>query len=42
MLIKANGIQLNYELSGKEKAQVVMLGHSLGSGLVMWNLSSNP
>ncbi len=37
MLIKANGIQMNYELSGKKNAPVVMLSHSLGSSLVMWN-----
>ncbi len=36
MLIKANGILLNYELTGKEGAPVVVLSHSLGSGLVMW------
>ena len=38
MLIKANGIQMNYELSGKKDAPVVILSHSLGSSLVMWNL----
>ena len=37
MLIKANGIQMNHELSGQESGQVVMLRHSLGSSLVMWN-----
>ena len=37
MLIKANGIQINYELSGKKGAPVVALSHSLGSSLVMWN-----
>ncbi len=37
MLIKANGIQMNYELSGKKGASVVMLSHSLGSSLLMWN-----
>ena len=37
MLIKVNGIQMNYELSGQENGQVVMLSHSLGSSLVMWN-----
>lgn len=36
MQIKTNGIQSNYELSGKEGAPVVVLSHSLGSGLVMW------
>jgi 3-oxoadipate enol-lactonase len=37
MLIKANGIQMNYELSGKKEAPVTMLSHSLGSSLLMWN-----
>jgi 3-oxoadipate enol-lactonase len=37
MLIKANGIQINYELSGKKDAPPVILSHSLGSSLVMWN-----
>ena len=37
MRIKANGIQINYELSGKKGAPVVVLGHSLASSLVMWN-----
>jgi 3-oxoadipate enol-lactonase len=36
MLIKANGIQMNYELSGKKEAPVAMLSHSLGSSLLMW------
>ena len=37
MLINANGIQINYELSGKEDAPVVVLSHSLGCSMVMWN-----
>jgi 3-oxoadipate enol-lactonase len=37
MFIKANSIQMNYELSGRKKAPVIMLSHSLGSSLVMWN-----
>jgi len=37
MRIKANGIQINYELSGRKDAPVVVLSHSLGSSLVMWN-----
>jgi len=37
MLIKANGIQVNYELSGKEDSPFVILSHSLGSSLLMWN-----
>ena len=36
MRIKANGIQINYELSGKEKAPVVALSHSLACSLAMW------
>ena len=36
MKIKANGIHMNYQLSGKEDAPVVMLGHSLASSLAMW------
>jgi 3-oxoadipate enol-lactonase len=35
--IKANHIQINYELSGKEEAPVVALSHSLACSLVMWN-----
>jgi 3-oxoadipate enol-lactonase len=41
MRIKANGIQMNYELSGKKGAQVVILSHSLSSSLVMWNPQMN-
>jgi len=37
MLIKANGIQMNCELSRKRDAPVVMLSHSLGANLLMWN-----
>jgi 3-oxoadipate enol-lactonase len=37
MKIKANGIQMNYQLSGRENAPVVVLSHSLGSSLAMWN-----
>lgn len=37
MLIKANGIQMNYELSGRKDAAVVVLSHSLGSSLTMWD-----
>ena len=37
MLIKANGIQMNYELSGKKEGEVALLSHSLGSSLVMWH-----
>ena len=37
MRIKANGIQINYELSGKKGAPVVVLSHSVSSSLLMWN-----
>jgi 3-oxoadipate enol-lactonase len=37
MLINANGIRMNYELSGNKNAPVVMLSHSLGSSLAMWD-----
>ncbi len=37
MRIKTNGIQMNYELSGKRGSPVVVLSHSLASSLVMWN-----
>ncbi len=36
MLIEANGIKINYEISGKQSGEVVMLSHSLGSSLAMW------
>jgi len=35
--MKANGIQMNYELSGKKESPVIVLSHSLASSLVMWN-----
>jgi 3-oxoadipate enol-lactonase len=37
MKILANGIQLNYELTGQQEAPMVMLSHSLASSMVMWN-----
>lgn len=37
MKIEANGIQINYELSGKTDAPVVMLSHSLACSMLMWN-----
>ena len=37
MRIKANNIQINYELSGKKNAPIVALSHSLASSLIMWN-----
>jgi len=36
MVITANGIRMNYEISGKEGAPIAVLSHSLGSSLVMW------
>ena len=36
MLIDANGIRINYELSGKEDAPLVVLSHSLACSRVMW------
>jgi 3-oxoadipate enol-lactonase len=37
MRIKANTIQMNYELSGRKGAPIVVLSHSLSSSLLMWN-----
>jgi 3-oxoadipate enol-lactonase len=37
MRIKANAIQVNYELSGKKGAPVVVLSHSLSASLLMWH-----
>ena len=37
MKVEANGIQINYELSGKHDAPTVILSHSLGTSLKMWN-----
>ncbi|MGD9259881.1 MAG: alpha/beta hydrolase, partial [Desulfobacterales bacterium] len=37
MKIHANGIQMNYKLTGKTDAPVVMLSHSLACSMVMWN-----
>jgi len=37
MLVKANNIQINYELSGRKDGPVVVFSHSLGSSLVMWH-----
>jgi len=36
MKINANGIDIEYQLSGQEGAPVVMLSHSLASSMVMW------
>jgi 3-oxoadipate enol-lactonase len=35
--VHANGIDINYEISGKPGAPVVVLSHSLGSSRIMWN-----
>ena len=37
MKIKANGIHMHYDLSGKTNAPFVVLSHSLASSLVMWD-----
>jgi 3-oxoadipate enol-lactonase len=37
MRIKAGAIQVNYELTGKDDGPVVVLSHSLGSSMVMWD-----
>jgi 3-oxoadipate enol-lactonase len=35
--LKANDIEINCEVSGKQDAPVVVLSHSLGSSLAIWN-----
>ena len=42
MFIEANGIKMNYELSGKEKAPVVVLSHSLACSMLMWTPQLEP
>ncbi|MGD8291088.1 MAG: alpha/beta fold hydrolase [Desulfobacterales bacterium] len=37
MKILVNDIQINYKMTGREGAPVVMLSHSLASSMVMWN-----
>jgi len=37
MRIHANRLDLNYELSGRDGAPVVMLSHSLASSMLMWS-----
>ena len=37
MKIEANGIQINFELSRKKDAPVVVLSHSLACSMVMWD-----
>ena len=41
MLIEANGIKVNCELSGKKQAPVVVLGHSLACSMLMWRPQLN-
>lgn len=36
MQINANGIQINYKLSGKEDAPMLVMCHSLACSMVMW------
>ena len=36
MMIKTNGIEMNYELSKEKDAPVVVLSHSLACSMVMW------
>ena len=36
MIIEANGVKINYTLSGKPQAPVVVLSHSLACSQVMW------
>jgi 3-oxoadipate enol-lactonase len=36
MKVEANGIQMNYEISGREGKPVALLSHSLGSSMMMW------
>src|SRR4030042_7145506 len=36
MFMTANGILINYELSGRKDGPVVILSHSLASSLKMW------
>ena len=40
--VEANGITVHYELSGAEEAPVVMLCHSLGATLDMWDAQMGP
>ena len=37
MIIEANGIRMNYELSGAQDAPTLVLSHSLGCSLDMWD-----
>ncbi len=42
MKVVVNGIHMNFEISGKEEAPVVVLSHSLGSDMAMWNPQIGP
>ncbi|MFZ0451266.1 MAG: 3-oxoadipate enol-lactonase [Desulfatiglandaceae bacterium] len=42
MKVMVNGIHVTYEISGKEGAPVVVLSHSLGSDMAMWNPQTGP
>lgn len=42
MQVKVNGIGMNCELTGKPNASVVVLSHSLGSSLEMWDPQIGP
>jgi 3-oxoadipate enol-lactonase len=37
MQIKANGIKMNFELSGKKDAPIIVLSHSLSCSINMWD-----
>ena len=37
MRVKVNSISINYELYGKEEADILMFSHSLGTNLLMWD-----
>jgi 3-oxoadipate enol-lactonase len=37
MIVEAQGIRVNYEILGKSNQPVVVLSHSLGSSMEMWN-----
>jgi len=37
MKTKANGIRINYQITGQEGAATVMLSHSLACSMLMWN-----
>jgi len=36
MFIETSGVKMNYELSGKQQAPVVVLSHSLACSMLMW------